>query len=322
MKAIVQDRYGSADVLRYREIAKPDVGDDEVLVRVRAAGVNALDWHVMRGSPFVVRPMLGGWRGPRPIVRGVDVAGAVEAVGRSVQTFQPGDAVFGWCQGAFAEYARADADHFVSKPATLTFEQAAAVPLAAITALQGVRDAGQVRAGQRVLVVGASGGVGTYAVQIAKAFGASVTGVCSARNVELVASLGADEVIDYERQDPTATGARFDLIFELAGTRSAWRYRRALTDDGRLVLSSGAGGRWLGPIARMAKAKLASPFVHQTMVWLAAAQNHDDLAFVTKLIETGAVTPVIDRCYGLSQAPEAIRYVETGHTRGKTVITA
>ena len=206
MKAIAQDRYGSADVLRFEEVGRLEVGDDDVLIRVRAAGVNALDWHVMRGSPFVVRPMLGGWRAPRPTVRGVDVAGDVESVGKDVTGFEPGDAVFGWCTGAFAESASAPADHLVLKPAALTFEQAAAIPLSSITALQGLRDAGRLQRGQRVLIVGASGGVGTFAVQIAKALGAEVTAACHTRNGDLVRSIGADHVIDYTRDDPTRSG--------------------------------------------------------------------------------------------------------------------
>jgi NADPH:quinone reductase-like Zn-dependent oxidoreductase len=319
MKAIAQDKYGSAEVLEFREVDRPEVADDGVLVRVRAAAVNALDWHVMRGSPYIARPMIG-WRRP-PTVRGVDVAGEVEAVGRNVRQFRPGDAVFGWCQGAFAEYTTAGEDHFAAKPANLTFEEAAAVPLAGMTALQGLRDAGNLQAGERVLVIGASGGVGTYAVQIAKALGAEVTGVCSSRNLELVRSIGADHVIDYTRDDYAAGGPRYDLIFELAGTRSPLAIRRALTPRGRLVMSSGAGGRWLGPIGRMVKARLASPFVRERMVFLSATENHADLVVLQGLIEAGQVRPVIDRCYGLRETPDAIRYVDAGHTRGKTVVT-
>ena len=320
MKAIAQDRYGSADVLRVEEVGRLEVGDNDVLIRVRAAGVNALDWHVMRGSPFVVRPMLGGWRAPRPTVRGVDVAGDVESVGKDVTGFEPGDAVFGWCTGAFAESASAPADHLVLKPAALTFEQAAAIPLSSITALQGLRDAGHLQRGQRVLIVGASGGVGTFAVQIAKAIGAEVTAACHTRNADLVRSIGADHVIDYTRDDPTRSGP-YDVIFELAGTRSVGEYRRALTATGTLVLSSGAGGRWLGPIARMARAKISARFMSQNVVWLDAKLNHDDLLAVTELIEAGVVCPVLDRRFRLEEAPDAIRYVEAGHTRGKTVIT-
>ena len=320
MQAIAQDRYGSADVLQLRDMAKPVPTEDQVLVRVQAAGVNALDWHVMRGSPIVVRPMIG-LRRPKPEVRGVDVAGRVEAVGSAVRDLRPGDDVFGWCAGAFAEYACARQDHFAAKPANLSLEQAAAVPLAGMTALQGLRDSGQLQAGQRVLIVGASGGVGSFAVQIAKAFGAHVTGVCSTANLELVRSIGADRVIDYTRQDPTKEGQRYDLIFELAGTTSASAYRRALTPDGTLVLSSGAGGHWLGPIGRMIKAKVVARFAPERIVWLSTTENQADLIVLKDLIEAGKVAPVMDRTYSLREAPEAIRYVDRGHTRGKTVIT-
>ena len=320
MKAIAQDRYGSADVLALQEVDRPVVGDDQVLVRVRAAAVNALDWHFMRGAPYMVRPMLG-WRRPKVRVRGVDVAGRVEAVGKDVRAFQPGDDVFGWCNGAFAEFACASEDHFVLKPSDLTFEQAAAVPLAAMTALQGIRDSGRVEAGHRVLIVGASGGVGTFAVQIAKSLGAEVTGVCSTRNAELVRSIGADHVVDYTRDDVTRSSERFDVIFELAGTATPGAYRRLLTPTGTLVMSSGDGGRWLGPLGRMLKAKIANPFVSQSMSFLSAVENHADLVVLKTMLESGAIRPVIDRTYSLSQATDAIRHVDAGHTQGKTVIT-
>lgn len=320
MKAIAQDRYGSADVLALQEVDRPVVGDDQVLVRVRAAAVNALDWHFMRGAPYMVRPMLG-WRRPKVRVRGVDVAGRVEAVGKDVRAFQPGDDVFGWCNGAFAEFACASEDHFVLKPSDLTFEQAAAVPLAAMTALQGIRDSGRVQAGHRVLIVGASGGVGTFAVQIAKSLGAEVTGVCSTRNAELVRSIGADHVVDYTRDDVTRSSERFDVIFELAGTATPGAYRRLLTPTGTLVMSSGDGGRWLGPLGRMLKAKIANPFVSQSMSFLSAVENHADLVVLKTMLESGAIRPVIDRTYSLSQATDAIRHVDAGHTQGKTVIT-
>ncbi len=320
MKAIAQDRYGSADVLALQEVDRPVVGDDQVLVRVRAAAVNALDWHFMRGAPYMVRPMLG-WRRPKVRVRGVDVAGRVEAVGKDVRAFQPGDDVFGWCNGAFAEFACASEDHFVLKPSDLTFEQAAAVPLAAMTALQGIRDSGRVEAGHRVLIVGASGGVGTFAVQIAKSLGAEVTGVCSTRNAELVRSIGADHVVDYTRDDVTRSSERFDVIFELAGTATPGAYRRLLTPTGTLVMSSGDGGRWLGPLGRMLKAKIANPFVSQSMSFLSAVENHADLVVLKAMLESGAIRPVIDRTYSLSQATDAIRHVDAGHTQGKTVIT-
>ncbi len=317
MKVVTQDRYGSSAVLELREVAQPAPGDDDVLVRVHAAGVNALDWHVMRGSPVWARMMMGPRR-PKARFRGVDVAGRVESVGRNVKRLRPGDEVFGWCAGAFAEYACAGEGHFVTKPANLTFEQAAAVPLAGSTALQGLRDAGKVQAGQSVLVVGASGGVGTFAVQIAKAFGADVTGVCSAGNLELVRSIGADHVIDYAQEDVTRNGRRYDVIFELAGTRSPSAWRRILSPEGTLVLSSGAGRIVLD---RMIKAMVLGRFVSQRFVILSATENTADLVVLKDLIEAGSVKPVMDRSYPLPQAPEAIRYVEEGHTRGKTIIT-
>lgn len=320
MKAIAQDRYGSADVLALQEVDRPVVGDGQVLVRVRAAAVNALDWHFMRGAPYMVRPILG-WRRPKVKIRGVDVAGRVEAVGAGVEDLRPGDDVFGWCNGAFAEFVCAGEDHFVLKPEDLTFEQAAAVPLAAMTALQGIRDSGRVAAGQRVLIVGASGGVGSFAVQIAKSLGAEVTGVCSTRNLELVRSIGADHVVDYTREDVTRRDERYDVIFELAGTDSPSAYRRLLTPTGTLVLSSGDGGRWLGPLGRMLKAKLANPFVSQSMSFLTAVENHDDLVILKAMLEAGSIRPVIDRTYPLDEAPDAIRHVDAGHTQGKTVIS-
>jgi NADPH:quinone reductase-like Zn-dependent oxidoreductase len=320
VKAIAQDRYGSADVLAFQEVDRPVAGDGQVLVRVRAAAVNALDWHFMRGAPYMVRPILG-WRGPKVKVRGVDVAGRVEAVGAGVEHLRVGDDVFGWCNGAFAEFVCAGEDHFVLKPQDLTFEHAAAVPLAAMTALQGIRDSGRVEAGQKVLIVGASGGVGTFAVQIAKSLGAEVTGVCSTRNVELVRSIGADHVVDYTRADVTRGDERFDVIFELAGTDTPGAYRRLLTPTGILVLSSGDGGRWLGPLGRMLKAKISGPFVSQTMGFLSAVENHADLVILKAMLEAGTIRPVIDRTYPLHHAPDAIRHVDAGHTQGKTVIT-
>jgi NADPH:quinone reductase-like Zn-dependent oxidoreductase len=316
MKAIAQDRYGSADVLELKDVAMPTVGDRDVLIRVRAAGVNALDWHVMRGSPKWARMMIGPRR-PKVRFRGVDVAGQVEAVGKDVEQLRTGDEVFGWCQGAFAEYARAAENHFAVKPAALTFEQAAATPLAAMTALQGLRDVGGVQAGQSVLIVGASGGVGTFAVQIAKAFGAEVTGVCGTASVELVRSIGADHVVDYTREDFSRSTERYDVIFQLAGTASPSACRRVLQPKGTLVASSGAGV----VIDRILKAAVLSPFVGQKLAWLTTVENEADLAVVKGFVEAGSVRPIIDRTYPLSQAAEAIRYVETGHTRGKTVVT-
>lgn len=318
MKAITQDRYGSADVLRMQEIDTPVITDDEVLVRVRAASVNPLDWHIMRGRPWLVR-FSSGWRRPKPAVRGVDVAGLVEAVGKDVTRFQPGDEVFGWCQGAFAEYVRGREGNFVLKPAVLTHEQAAAVPVAGFTALQGLRDLGRIDAGQNVLIIGASGGVGTFAVQIAKSFGTEVTGVCSTRNVDLVGSIGADHVIDYTKQDLHAGGRRYDLIFQLAGTAPPSKLRRILTPNGTLVLSSGTG-RFSG-IDRIVRALASSPFVSQRLVTFVAKNSHEDLVLLAELLESKQVTPVIDRSCELREVPAAIRYVEDGHTRGKVVIT-
>jgi len=322
MKAIVQDKYGSPDVLELQEIDKPVVKDDEVLVRVRAASANPADWHFMRGLPYVMRPQ-SGLRKPKNSVLGRDIAGQVEAVGKDVTGFRPGDEVFANVEaGGFAEYTCVSEGSLELKPANLTFEQAAAVPLAALTAVQGLRDAGQVKPEQKVLIVGASGGVGTFAVQIAKYFGAHVTGVCSTKNVEMVRSLGADHAIDYTQEDFTQSGQKYDLIFQLAGSRSPSDCRRALTSEGTLVLSSGeSSGRWIGPVDRMIKAVALSPFVSQKLGPFLAKPNKDDLQFLKELIEAGKVEPVIDRTYPLSEAPDAIRYLEEGHARGKVVIT-
>ncbi len=319
MKAIVQYIYGSPDVLKLQEIDKPVVKDDEVLLRVHASSVNPADWHFMRGSPFIMRMMGFGLLKPKRRVLGIDVAGRVEAVGKDVKRFQPGDDVFGWSEGAFAEYVSVSQGELAPKPDDLTFEQAAAVPLAGLTALQGLRDKGRVRPGQKVLVIGASGGVGTFAVQIAKSFGAEVTGVCSTRNLQMVRSIGADHVIDYTKEDFIRLGQRYDLIFQLAGTRSPFDCRRALTPEGTLVQSSGTG-RFAG-IDRLLKALVLSPFVSQSLRTFIARNNTEDLVVLKQLIETGKVTPVIDRSHELSEVPEAIRYVEEGHARGKVVIT-
>jgi NADPH:quinone reductase-like Zn-dependent oxidoreductase len=321
MRAIVQDRYGSPDRLRLAAIARPTPGDDGVLVRVHAVSVNPLDWHFMRGEPYILR-MSAGFRRPANPVRGVDVAGVVEVVGKDVTQFRSGDEVFGQRAGSFAEYVCGEEGNFVLKPARLTFEQAAAVPVAGYTALQGLRDKGQVKAGQRVLVNGASGGVGTFAVQIAKAFGAEVTGVCSTRNVELVRSLGADRAIDYTQQDFTREKRRYDVIFDAAGNRSLSACRRALTPTGTLVVVGTAShGRWIGPMVRPLAAGLSSPFVRQRQVTYIAQYRAADLLTLKGLIEAGKVTPVIDRTYPLSEAAEAIRYLEAGHARGKVVVT-
>ncbi len=321
MKAIVYHQYGSPDVLQLQDMDKPVVRDDAVLVRIRAAAANPYDWHFMRGEPYFMRLFIG-LRTPKANGLGVDFAGQVEAVGKDVTQFHPGDEVFGVCNGAFAEYLCTPENELALKPTNLTFEQAAAVPLAAVTALQGLRDTGQLQPEQKVLIIGASGGVGTFAVQIAKVFGAHVTGVCSTRNLELVRSLGADHVIDYTQEDFTQSGQKYDLIFQLAGTRSPSHCRRALTSKGRLVLSSGdSDGRWIGPIDRLIKAAALSPFVSQTLSSLNTKRSKKDLPYLTELIEAGKVTPVIDRTHSLGEVPEALRYLEQGHARGKVVIT-
>jgi len=323
MKAFVYYEYGSPDVLHLQDIDKPVVNDDAVLVRVRAASVNPLNWHYLRGVPYIMRPADSGLRKPKNSRPGGDLAGQVEAVGKDVTRFRPGDEVFAFVgAGGFAEYARVPANRLSLKPVNLTFEQAAAVPLAAVTALQGLRNAGNIQPGQKVLIVGASGGVGTFAVQIAKALGAHVTGTCSKMNVEMVRSIGADHVIDYAREDFTQGGQQYDLIFQLAGTASPAACRRALTPTGTLVLSSGdSKGRWIGPVDRNIKAIALSPFVSQKLVSFLMKPSGEDLEFLKELIEDGKVTPVIDRTYPLSEVPEAIRYLEAGHTRGKVVIT-
>jgi len=324
MKAIAYEGYGSADVLEVKEVRKPDIESDGVLLRVRAASANPYDWHVMRGVPYIARLMATGLRKPKSSVLGTDVAGEVEVVGNAVTRFRPGDEVFGFVgSGGFAEYVSAPEKLLAVKPANLSFQQAATVPLAAVTALQGLRDAGAIRPGQKVLIVGASGGVGTFAVQIAKWYGAEVTGVCSTRNLAMVRSIGADRVIDYTREDFTRTGQQYDLIFQLAGTATPSTCRRALTAAGRLVLSSGdSPGRIIGPVGRIIKALLLSPFIGgQTMRPLIAKPSSADLQFLRELIEAGRITPVIDRTYALSEAPDAIRYLETGRARGKVVIS-
>ncbi|MFD8887377.1 NAD(P)-dependent alcohol dehydrogenase [Streptomyces erythrochromogenes] len=323
MKAIVQDRYGSPGVLELREVERPPVGDREVLVRVRAASVNARDWHLMRGDPYLARLVLG-LRRPKVRIRGTDFAGRVEAVGKDVTRLRPGDEVFGEAEGAFAEYVCAPADAVEPKPANLTFEQAAAVPLAGNTALMGLRDLGRLRPGQRVLVNGASGGVGTFAVQIAKALGAEVTGVCGTRNTELVRSLGADHVVDYSREDFTRTGRLHDLVLDLVGNRSLAACRRALTPGGTLVLSGGGvseGGSLVGPMSLLVRGWALSGFVRQRLLVLTAAPDRENLAALRELVESGRVTPAVDRTYPLREVPEAIRYPEVEHARAKVVIT-
>jgi NADPH:quinone reductase-like Zn-dependent oxidoreductase len=324
MKAIVQDAYGSADVLKFADIDRPVPTDNEVLLRVQAAGLHRGDWHIMTGLPYLIRlvvPSLG-LRRPKVRVRGMDVAGTVEAVGSKVTRFQPGNEVFGWCDGAFAEYACAPQDQLAAKPANLSFEQAAAVPTSAFAALQGLRDSGQVQPGQTVLVIGAAGAVGLFGVQLAKAFGAQVTGVCSTPQVELVRSIGADEVIDYTRADVTDGTRQWDLILDTAGHRSLSQLRRALTPKGTLVIVGSEGrGRWLGGFGRSLRAPLLSRFVGQRLRMLASKPGQDDLVVLAELIEAGKLTPVIGRTYPLGEVPEAIRQLEQGHTRGKLVIT-
>jgi NADPH:quinone reductase-like Zn-dependent oxidoreductase len=319
MKAIVQVRYGSPAVLELRDLDKPVVKDDEVLVRVHAAAVNIGDWHLMRGVPYVMRTVFG-LRGPRREIPGLDLAGQVEAVGRNVRQFRPGDEVFGWCKGAFAEYACAAENNLLPKPANLTLEQSAAVGDSAFTALAAVRDHGKVHAGHTVLINGASGGVGTFAVQIAKSFGANVTAVCSTRHVDMVRSIGADQVIDYTNEDFTKAGPRYDVMLDLVGSRSLSDCRRALTARGTYVLVGVRDlGRWFG-LGRQIKALLLSPFVRQRMRVFVVRHNREDLTVLKDLVEAGRVTPVIARRYSLSDVPEALRYQGEGHTQGKVVI--
>jgi NADPH:quinone reductase-like Zn-dependent oxidoreductase len=320
MKAITYREYGSPDVLAVQDIARPAVTDNAVLVQVRAASANPYDWHFMRGEPYFIRIAVSGLRKPKRYVLGSDIAGQVEAVGKGVTRFRPGDAVFGFVgHGGFAEYVAVPEDVLGLKPSTLTFEQAASVPLAALTALQGVRDAGRIQPGQRVLIVGASGGVGTFAVQIAKVFGAEVTGVCSTRNVELVRSLGADHVVDYTQEDFTRAAERYDLILDNVGNHSMARTRRALIPTG--ILISNGGGHADGKLGRTVRAMVASMIVRRQASPTVKTQNHDDLVALKGLVEAGKVTPVIDRTYPLPETPAAIGHVAAGHTRGTVVIT-
>lgn len=322
MKAVVQDKYGSHDVLEFRDIDKPAVADDEVLVRVHAAGLDAGVWHVMAGLPYIIRIMGFGLRAPKARVRGTDVAGQVEAVGKDVTQFQAGDDVFGGCEGSFAEYSSAKAKRLAHKPANMTYQQAAVVPTSAYTALQGIRDHGEVQAGQSVLIIGAAGGVGSFAVQLAKVFGAKVTGVCSTTKVDMVRSIGADHVIDYTREDFTETGRRYDVIIDTAGNRSLSHLRRALTPRGTLVIIGGEeGGRWFGGTDRLLRAFLLSPFVGQKLRTFIAKESQEDLLVLKDLLETGRVTPAIDKTFPLSEAADAIRYLKEGHARGKVAIT-
>ena len=318
MKAIVYQHYGSPDVLACEEIEKPASGDDEVLIKVRAASINPLDRHIMRGRPVPLR-IAFGLRKPK-IRPGRDVAGQVEAVGRKVTQFKPGDEVFGACSGALAEYACARESALVTKPNNMTFEQAASVPVAALTALQGLRDKGKIRPGQKVLINGAGGGVGTFAVQIAKSFGADVTGVCSTGKVDMVRSIGADRVIDYTQQDFTEGTQRYDLIFDLAATHSLPAYRRVLNPNGTCVIAGGPT-KVRAILTSAFEVLVLSRFVSQNFVMFVAKLSQEDLTLLRELMETGKITPVIDRRYRLNEVPQAMRYLEEGHARGKVVIT-
>ena len=322
MKGIVYHEYGTADVLRLESIDKYLPNDNQVLIKVRAASVNPLDWHYMRGTPYAMR-VGSGLRRPNDPRLGVDLSGEVVLVGKDVTQFKPGDEVFGVGDSALAEFSRATPKRIAPMPAGITFEQAAAVPVAAITALQALRDKGHLQAGQKVLINGSSGGVGTFAVQIAKALGAEVTAVCSGRNVELVKTLGADHVVDYTKEDFTQGQERYDVILDNVGTRPLSEIRRAMKPKGICVLVGGGGpdaGKWLGPILRPIYALLYSPFVSQKFTMLFAEITREDLLLLKEMMETKKVTPVIDRTYPLAETPEAIRYLEAGHARGKVVI--
>jgi NADPH:quinone reductase-like Zn-dependent oxidoreductase len=321
MKAAVYRCYGPPDVVKLEDVEKPTLKDDQLLVKVHAAAVNPLDWHYMRGTPYLMR-MGSGLGTPTDTRLGVDFAGTVEAVGKSVTRFRPGDAVFGGRNGALAQYVTVREDRAVAlKPANISFEQAAAVPIAALTALQALRDSGRIQPGQKVLINGASGGVGTFAVQIAKSFGAEVTGVCSTRNVQLVRSLGADHVVDYTREDFTESAQRYDLILDNVANRGLLEYRRVLQPQGIVVIVGGAEGEWIGPFMPPIKALLLSPLVSQEFGMMLAELTQKDLTYLGDLMQAGKVTPVIDRTYPLTQAAEALRYLEQGRARGKVVIT-
>jgi NADPH:quinone reductase-like Zn-dependent oxidoreductase len=320
MKAIFYSCYGSPDVLEFTELEKPEPLDDEVLIKVHAASVNPYDWHFMRGSPYVMR-LMSGLGAPDDKGLGADFAGTVEAIGKDVSRFKPGDEVFGAASGAFAEYViKRESGSVVLKPAGVSFEQAASIPIAAITALQALRDRGKIKSAQKVLINGASGGVGTFAVQIAKSFGAEVTGVCSTRNLEMVKSIGADHVFDYKKEDYTESGEQFDLIVDLVGNHGLLKNRRVLSPNGIMVIVGGPKGNWIGPMMGMIKAPLLSLFVEQQFLDLLAELRQEDLTLLGELIETGKILPVIDKRFELSKVPDAIRYSETGRARGKIII--
>jgi NADPH:quinone reductase-like Zn-dependent oxidoreductase len=322
MKAIVRYRYGPPDVLELRNIEKPEVADEEVLVRVQAAGVDRGVWHIMTGLAYPIRLAGFGLRAPKNPVIGMDLAGVVEEVGKDVSRFRPGDEVFGVGKGSYAEYAPALEDKLAPKPSNLTFEQAAVLAISGSTALQAVRDHAKVRQGQKVLIIGASGGVGTYAVQIAKAFGAHVTGVCSTKKAQMVRTIGADRVIDYTKEDFAEGEDRYDVILDTGGNSSLARLRHALTPKGTLVIVGGeGGGRWLGGIDRQLRATMLSPFVGQKLGTFINKENYEYMLVLKDLTESGKVTPIIDRTYPLAEVPEAIGYMERGHTQGKIVIT-
>ena len=321
MKAIVYRCYGSPDVLSFEDVEKPLPDDDEVLVKIHAASVNPLDWHYMRGSPYIMR-LGSGIGAPDDSKMGVDFAGTVEAVGANVTQFKPGDEVYGGRNGAFAEYVTVPADRaLVMKPANMSFEQAAAVPIAAVTALQALRDSGKIESGQKVLINGASGGVGTFAVQIAKSFGAEVTGVCSTRNVEMVRSIGADHVFDYKKEDYTESGKQYDLIVDMVGNHSLSANRQVMSPEGKFVIVGGPKGDWLGPLMGPVKAMLLSPFVGQEFGMMLAQMRQDDLNVLADLMQAGKMTPVLDLRFPLSEAADAVRYSETGRARGKIIIS-
>ncbi len=320
MKAIVYHGYGSPDVLRCEDVATPVPGDDEVLIRVRAASVNPLDWHFLRGTPYIGRVQFG-LRKPKSTRLGADVAGQVETVGKNVTGLKVGDEVFGACRGAFAESVCVSESDVVLKPEALTFEQAASVPIAGLTALQALRDKGRLQPGQTVLINGAGGGVGTFAVQIAKSLGADVTGVCGPRNVERVRSIGADWVIDYTREDFTQSGQHYDLILDCVGNHSLSACRRALNPRGIYIIIGAPNGRWISPLPRVLQALVLSRLGSQSLTPFLARRNQKDLILLRDLMAAGKVTPVIDRCYKLEEVPDAIRYLAEGHARGKVIVS-